>query len=105
MGFTMKYDEDGIAAFILNAIGAKDVDRFRPKIDRLTSLYLEYHKMRNWLDDNPEEVGNKNYKENITALNALMQNIRNLEEDINLFREKSAVQTDNALAARMIGKT
>lgn len=100
----LKYDEDSLEAFIANNIGVDAVTRFRPKIDRLITLYIQFRVMRDWLDDNIVAAGSKDYKEQVTALNAMMQNIRNLEEDISLFSEKKREVVSNNMLSNMMKK-
>lgn len=84
----MIYTEQGIEEFLMDAIGDVRLRRFRPKADRLSTLYIEYSRVRDWLDTNQDALGRKDYKEYLAVLNGLMQNIRNLEDDLDLFVEK-----------------
>ncbi len=100
----MDYTEDALEAFIVKAIGGRAVERFRPKIDRLITLYVQYNVLRNWLDDYIIAAGSKEYKENLTILNGLMQNVRNLEDDIELYSVKEVVDGSNAVLDMLGGK-
>ena len=93
----MDYNETSIHEYLKVTVGDKDYVRFAPKLDRLVTLYLEYNTIRNWLDKNKDIVGSKDYKEYVTVMNALMQNIRNLEDDVELFKERKIEVENNPL--------
>jgi hypothetical protein len=97
----LEYSETALEAFIASNLGPEAMNRYRPRIDRLITLYKQYGILRYWLDANAAEVGSKDYKEQVTALNALMQNIRYLEEDLELYKEKKKEVSSNPLMARL----
>lgn len=87
------YGRDEALQFLEERIGVDEVRRNWPRIDRLITLWKEYRTLAEWLESNRGISGSKEYKENVTALNGLMQNIRNLENDLDVYREDPAEET------------
>lgn len=98
----MSYDYTTSMEFVKEHLGEAGVRRQWPRIDRLITLWMEYRHLADWLEENSGQVGTRDYKENVTALNGLMQNIRNLENDLNLFSEEGAkVKHDDSFLKTM----
>lgn len=84
---TQNYDD--LLQFIEEAIGPVAVQRQWPRVDRLITMWVEYHGLSKWLQDNVESRGDRFYKDTLATLNGLMQNIRNLENDLDIYRERT----------------
>jgi len=92
----LDYKRESLMAFITSAIGSAKVERMWPRVDRLVIMWQQCNELSGWLEENVDLIGSKEYKENVTSLNALLQNTRNLENDLAVFEERRAGVDDSA---------
>lgn len=97
----MNYETESLKKFILSRIGEHDFTRHWPVVDRLVSLYQEFKKLSSWLEENEDLLGQREYKEQVSALNGLMANILKLEDKLELFRVKDVGDGSNNMLAGM----
>lgn len=94
---TRKYSTSDLEGFVRDAIGDASMSRQWMRVDRLITLWQQANELAAWFDENIDEIGSKMYKETLTAYNSLMTNIRNLENDLDVFTPRPGGQDDNAL--------
>lgn len=93
----LDYGREALEGFVVAAIGEDGVARQWPRVDRLITLWIQGNELAGWLEENSSLIGGREYKEMVTAYNTLMQNIRNLENDLSVFERRVAVEDSSGL--------